>query len=86
MDTKERIINIICNNLENISINDILDNQNDLLKLGINSIVFIKIIVELEKELDIEFDDEMLDYQKFNSLDVLCDYVDKCLNDSKTEI
>jgi acyl carrier protein len=77
MDKKEKIINIIYNNLEKVDENDTMNNHNDLLSLGINSIMFIKIVVDLEKEFNIEFDDEMLDVQKFISLETLYEYIDK---------
>ena len=80
MKIKNQIINILCRYLENVTEDEIQNNENNLLRLGINSIVFIKLVVEIEKEFDIEFDDEMLDYTQFNSLGMLCAYVEKCLD------
>lgn len=43
--------------------------------LGINSISFIKIIVALEEKFNFEFDDEDLDYEKFEYFSDLCAYI-----------
>lgn len=42
--------------------------DDNLILLGLNSITFIKIVVACENEFDIEFDDDMLDYEIFDSL------------------
>lgn len=47
----------------------------DLTIYGINSISFIKIVVEIEKVFGFEFDEEELDYAKYNTLDKLIFYV-----------
>lgn len=43
--------------------------------LGINSLNFIKIIVELEDAFDIEFDDEQINYGLLNNLRDLIDLI-----------
>ena len=39
--------------------------DDEMSELGVNSIIFIKLLVKMEKELNIKFEDEMLDYQTF---------------------
>ncbi len=80
MEIKNKIINILCEHLDNVTEEEIEENEDNLLRLGINSILFLKLVIEIEKEFNIEFDDEMLDYTQFNSLVILCAYVEKCLN------
>lgn len=63
------------NLLDDITINSEID------CLGFTSISFIKIIVELEKNFNFEFDDEMLQYTKFNNIKSIIDYVEFKLND-----
>ena len=75
MDLREKIIEIISTNCEMENVNQYLNENDDLTKLGMNSISFIKMIVEMEKEFDFEFEDEALDYNKFTSMNLLCDYV-----------
>lgn len=43
--------------------------------LNFNSIDFVKLIVKLEFVFDIEFDDEYLDFQKFNTYSWLYNYL-----------
>ena len=48
-----------------------------LSELGVNSVQFISIIVQSEMEFDIEFDDELLDADKFSSIDSIIDYIEQ---------
>lgn len=69
-----------CTNNPIVSINV----EDDLVDLGINSFAFIKIIVEIEKEFNLEIEDSFLDINKFNSVGSLIDFVKDKL-DNKTE-
>lgn len=42
---------------------------------GINSIDFVKIVVDLEEYFEFEFDDEDLDYKKFEYISDVCKYI-----------
>ncbi|MBD5534783.1 MAG: acyl carrier protein [Lachnospiraceae bacterium] len=46
----------------------------EIVPLGINSLSFIQIIVELEDGCDIEFDDDSLDFYKFRTLEDVYNY------------
>lgn len=72
---EEKIKEILAENLENKIPAEQINADNDLKDLGINSISFIKIIVGLETEFDIEFDDEDLDASKFATIKDLIEYV-----------
>lgn len=37
-------------------------------ELGVNSIIFIKLLVKIEKEFNIKFEDEMLNYRAFDTI------------------
>ena len=50
-------------NLEARDLNEITFNE-----MGVNSLNFIKIIVELEEAFDIEFDDEQINYGLLNNI------------------
>lgn len=56
-----------------IKINDNLAN------LGINSLNFIRMIVRLEEAFNIEFPDEALEYDKFNTILEIATYIDNFL-------
>lgn len=67
------IFNIIADKLEEpISETNIYTSLSDL---GINSITFILIVVELESVYEIEFDDDMLALENANNIRTLIDYV-----------
>ena len=55
----------------------------DLKNIGINSITFIKIVVSIETEFGIEFEDEDLDYNKFPNIKSLVNYVEDKTHNSK---
>lgn len=52
-----------------------LSMETNLLELGINSVDYIRIVVALESKLNIEFDDEDLNYERFNTIDDIIYYV-----------
>jgi acyl carrier protein len=43
--------------------------------LGIHSLVFLKIIVGIENEFDIMFDDDEINYEMFSGFETLCQLV-----------
>ena len=80
MGIKEKIIDILSNHSDFENVNHYLHNNDDLTQLGMNSISFIKMVVALESEFGFEFEDEALDYNKFTSLNILCDYIKNMLD------
>lgn len=48
--------------------------------LEVNSLNFLKIIVEIEDSFDIEFDDEELNFNRFNSIKDIAELVKKKIN------
>lgn len=76
MEIKDKIIEILSVHCDMENVNQYLHENDDLTKLGLNSISFIKMVVNLESEFQFEFEDEALDYNKFTSLNLLCGYVE----------
>lgn len=76
MSIREKIIEIISVHSEMVNVNQYLQDNDDLLQLGINSISFIKIVVDIERIFSFEFEDEALDFNKFASFNSLCSYVE----------
>lgn len=79
-DIQERVKQIIITNMEQegISINvDQLEANNKLEELGINSLIFIKILVNIESEYEIQFSDEDLDIhnEKFSTFANFIDFI-----------
>lgn len=58
MNIKEKIIEII----KESSIEDSIQEETPLKALGITSMEYVKILVNIEDEFDIYFDDEALNY------------------------
>lgn len=50
--------------------------ETNLKDLGIDSISFVKIVVAIETEFEIEFEDEQLDANEFTTLSALVAYVE----------
>ncbi len=78
-DIRAQLAQIIADNLEGEETLEQLKENDDLTQLEINSILFIKIIVSIENQFNIEFDDEALDYSKFVSMENLIYYVQEKL-------
>ena len=73
------VLTIIKESIENEIIDPIVL-EDDLSSIGVNSITFIKIVVDLETEFDFEFDDEMLSYKSFPTTNSLVEYIDSKLS------
>ena len=76
MDTKECIINIISKLTKNENAKSYLYEGGDIRQVILNSMEFIRIVVELEEVFNIEFDDYALDYDRFTTINDLCEYVE----------
>ena len=72
---KEKLINIIAIITNNLQVKEYLATNDDLTVIGLDSIKFIRLVVEIEEEFGVNFDDEMLDFSKFQSLEELSDYI-----------
>lgn len=73
--TTEIIIQIIKTKLEESEIYCEIENDSNLREMGINSIIFIKLVVAIEIEFEIEFKDEDLKSDKFNKVQDVVEYV-----------
>ncbi|HHU50868.1 MAG TPA: acyl carrier protein [Firmicutes bacterium] len=71
--TKEKVFDLICElsadeyfglNLKKAELTE----DDKISELGVNSIIFIKLLVKLEKEFNIKFEDEMLNYRAFDTI------------------
>lgn len=83
-NTQMRVIEIL---KKNITLTDTeiasLSPDTNISQIGINSITFIKLIVALEKEFAIEFEEFYLDYSKFPDIGSISLYIESILNTSK---
>ena len=58
--------------------------DDDLQNIGMNSILFIQIVVEIENRFDIEFPDEKLLITEANTIKKLCEIVTSCVDIDNT--
>ncbi len=49
--------------------------ETNLLEYGVNSLLFIRIVVNIENQLDLEFDIAYLNLEKYVTLNDLIDYI-----------
>ena len=59
---------------------DFSSNQLSLQDVGINSLGFIRLVVEIENEFQFQFDDDMLNIELFHSIQELVAYIDGKVN------
>lgn len=57
-----------------------ISDEEPLESAEINSIAFIKIVIAIEDEFHIHFDNTMLDIKKYDTLQDLCAYIDAQMN------
>lgn len=62
-----------------------IDMRTDFNEIGLNSITFIYVVVELEDILAIEFEDDYLDYGRYKTFEEFCVYVEKLQKKSMVE-
>jgi len=73
MDIKEKLIEIIISSLvdDKERARDYLRDNNDVSKLAIDSIQYMKIIVDIELNFQIEVHEELFQMNYFSFLDIL---------------
>lgn len=69
---RKKVLEVIVNNIDIKTKSEITMLSN----INVDSIAFITIVVELEKEFNIEFDDEMLLITKFPTVKSMVEYVE----------
>ncbi len=66
---EQKLRDILKNNFEDPEVVDNISLDDNLTTYQLNSVSFIKIIVEIENEFDIEFDDEEISIETFETLE-----------------
>ncbi len=72
---KNIIYGIIKEILEIDDVKQYINADGTFLDIGLNSINYIKVVVSIEEKFGIEFDDELLDFEQFTSINTLCTYI-----------
>ncbi|MBE6049558.1 MAG: acyl carrier protein [Clostridium sp.] len=76
---KEKVIKIIKETL-GIGEEREITGETDISSLGVNSLNFLRIIVEIEEAFDIEFDDNELNFDYFNTIDSVIKLIESKMN------
>ncbi|MGE5632414.1 MAG: phosphopantetheine-binding protein [Caulobacteraceae bacterium] len=76
-EINNKVKEILLSNIETDDKADIIriDDNTDLSQIGISSIDYIKVLVEIEDEFGIEFNDDALNGEYFKTLGELVKYV-----------
>lgn len=81
MNIYDRILGIICELFPHIEINDL--KKNNLLNCGIDSFGYVNLILNLEKEFEISFDELMYDKNALKKIDDFAIYIEELLKVKK---
>ena len=73
-DMLNRVLKILNTNMDNVKV-DVAQIDKDLSVIGMDSLVFIRVIVALVEEFDIEFADDKLLMSEMNSVSKILDVV-----------
>jgi len=83
-ETKKIIIDIMSKYFKETNLYEYFSENDDLLAINLNSLIFIRIVIDLEEAFEIEFEDEGLDFEQFLSLEKLVIYINKLLEQNET--
>ncbi|GIQ69513.1 acyl carrier protein [Xylanibacillus composti] len=74
-ELKERVLMILRDNVDDPGALDAIGMDDDLSVLGINSMTFIKLVLSMEMEFGVSWDDEELDFQHFSTINNIIRYL-----------
>ena len=72
---KKRIREILSKNIDLVAIDDIINENDKLVDLGMNSMEFIQIITCIEEEFQIEFEPEVMLESNFETINHFVNYI-----------
>ena len=84
-DILDKVLKVLNANLENTEIT-FEQTEDDLSALGMDSIVFIRVVVALEEAFDIEIPDEKLLLTEMNTLSKMTDVISTVLDHQNSVI
>lgn len=78
-ETKKIIIDIISKYFRKMDLYEYFLESDDLIAINMNSLTFVRVVVDIEEVFGIQFEDEKLEFEQFLSLEKLVAYVNKLL-------
>ncbi len=76
-EIEKKVVRILKENSDKKDLSDEQVLENDFRGLGVNSLNFIKIVVAIEEEFDIVFDDAQINYELFGNVKDIVKIVEK---------
>lgn len=77
MDIREQVLKFIVDDIGIVNARKIMEDNDDLDLLGLNSLASIRLIVLIETHYNLEFTEEDMESDKLSSLKELCDLIKK---------
>lgn len=74
MNTEKTLINLIKSHIEDTGE---ISSHSNICDIGYDSLKFIELVIKIEHEFEIEFNDEDLYYRKFTSVKEIEDYIER---------
>lgn len=84
--TIEQIKEIIASILQkkiDITVEKDVDFSKHFVEIGLNSLLFVKLLVNIEAELDVEFDEEFINVNYVTDLNDLSSHIQRMLEDKR---
>lgn len=75
--TEMRLVKVLKEVTGKTEIADEVMLTNDFTDLGVNSLSFIKLVVAIEEEFDVEFEDSQINYELFGTVQSLAELLDE---------
>ena len=76
-DAKGFVLNLIQNYMDEISSDIVVKNDTELMSLGLNSLQYVKILIEIETEYEFEFSDDKINVGSFGTVQEIIDYANE---------
>lgn len=77
MNIREQVLEFIVTDIGIENARKIMQDNDDLDLLGLNSLASIRLIVLIESHYNMEFSDEDMESDRLSSLSELCDFIEK---------
>ncbi len=82
-DTRERVKKVINNTVENLEVE--INDDTSLIELNINSLIFIKIMIQVEEEFNIQLENSILSNKEVTTFGELISLLEPIINKEGNE-
>ncbi len=82
---EEKIINLLLEVLPKDIDKNMISIDEPLTSYGINSVLFIKFVLSIEEEFDIEFSEDLLSMDRFENIKSIISYIEEIKESTKIQ-